>query len=313
MKHGITAWSVLGLLLVTTPAVAWNLDLPDTAIVAGATARLSDLAIGPLPEAAADMTVESGGRPGTYRTVSRQAILRRLVTAGLARGVHMRGADRCVVIFAGAEVHAGELSEAARAAIRRLVPAPLSGAPDTWFELEMPRRELAAADGWTVRCLRNEPLEPGRNAVRCELVDDLQATSFSVTAVLHSYGELATARMAVPRNQPLLTEHFSWQWQDLAGVRGDPIVGRQALPGASAVRNLTAGDVLMERDLKATPVVRSGDLVELWLVRGGTAVRVQARARQGGCLGQIIPVRNELTGQLVNARVAAPGVVEWRN
>lgn len=313
MRHAVWTCAMLGTLLATMPVGAWDLDLPDTALVAGQTARLADLATGPLPAAAADLVIASEGRPGTSRTISRQAILRRLVTAGLARGVRLRGAERCVMVFAGAEVHAGDLAEASRAVIRRLVPPPLAGAPDTWFELEMPPRDLTAADGWTVRCLRNEPLAPGRNAVRCELVDGQQTMSFTATAVLHNFGEVATARVAVPRNQPLLTDHFRWEWRDLAGIRGDPVVDRKALPGASASRNLSAGEMLLERDLKATPVVRSGDQVELWLVRGGMAVRVMAKARQGGCLGQIIPVRNQLTGQLVNARVAAPGVVEWRN
>ena len=39
---------------------------------------------------------------------------------------------------------------------------------------------------------------------------------------------------------------------------------------------------------------------------------VRALARQAGCLGQIIPVRNEMNGRLVNARVLGSGSVEWR-
>jgi flagella basal body P-ring formation protein FlgA len=164
-----------------------------------------------------------------------------------------------------------------------------------------------------VRRLRAAPLAPGRNPVRCELVSGSGTFPFSVTAVLHAYGEVATARAPVRRGEVLLPDRFAWEWRDLAGVRGTAVVGREALAGASAGRSLAAGDLLLTGDLVATPVVRSGDRVELRVVRGGVAVRTMATARQAGCLGQTIPVRNELTRQLVNARIAGPGVVEWRN
>ncbi len=58
--------------------------------------------------------------------------------------------------------------------------------------------------------------------------------------------------------------------------------------------------------------MRAGDAVEMTVIRGTVTVTVRATARQPGCLGQTIPVRNELNGRLVNARVAGPGLVEWR-
>ena len=82
--------------------------------------------------------------------------------------------------------------------------------------------------------------------------------------------------------------------------------------GASPTRNLKAGDYLRQSDLKETPIILAGDSVELRVNRGQVVVSVRALARQNGCLGQTIPVRNELTGRLVNARVAGPGLVEWR-
>jgi len=307
---------IIGILLITVlwspQAAAWDLVLPDTVLVSGATARLHQVASGPVPAAAADLVLHAGGRPGTSVTITRPGVLRRLVSTGLSRGVNMRGAQVCVLVFAGSYVNSGDLTEAVRMSLQPLVPRSLPGAPDSWFELELPEREFPASGNWSVRCLRAEPLAAGRNPVRCELVDGVRRTGFSVTAVLHRFGEVAEARVAVPRDQALSENHFNWEWRDLAGVRGKPVVGREALAGASCARSLTAGDILLARDLKPTPLVRSGDTVELWLVRGSLTVRTRAVARQAGCLGQTIPVRNEMTGQLVNARVAAPGVVEWR-
>ena len=114
------------------------------------------------------------------------------------------------------------------------------------------------------------------------------------------------------RDQPLDEGQFEWRWVDLSEIPGGMVACRDQLRGASAARTMRAGDPLRTSDLKPTPVIRAGDPVELIVQRGGVSVSVRAMARQAGCLGQTIPVRNEMTGRLVNARVAGPGLVEWR-
>ncbi|MFN2371920.1 MAG: flagellar basal body P-ring formation chaperone FlgA [Candidatus Krumholzibacteriia bacterium] len=305
--------AVAALVLGSAPAGAWDLVLPDTVTVAGTTATVADLARGPVPAAVAPVVVHAGGVPGTCVTVSDRGVLRRLVSAGVAGGVRMRGAGECVVVFAGRLVGTDELHEAARRAVQPLVPAARPGAPDSWFELELPARQLpAAAAGWQLEVRRTQPLEPGRNTVRFELVAGQRREAFPGAVVLHAYAEVPTARLAVPREAPLAEDQFTWTWQDLAELPTGAVSGRESLAGAAVARTLAAGDALRSSDLREIPLVRAGDPVDLRVVRGGVAVTVRCTARQPGCLGQTIPVRNELNGRLVNARVAGPGLVEWR-
>ncbi|MBE0565132.1 MAG: flagellar basal body P-ring formation protein FlgA, partial [Krumholzibacteria bacterium] len=170
----------------------------------------------------------------------------------------------------------------------------------------------AAAADWRLEVERTRPLEPGRNAVRFELVDGPRREAFPGTVVLHAYAEIPTARLAVPREAPLGPDQFTWTWRDLAELPAGAVVGRESLAGAAAARTLAAGDELRSSDLREIPLVRAGDVVDLRVLRGNVAVTVRCTARQAGCLGQTIPVRNELNGRLVNARVAGPGLVEWR-
>ncbi len=99
---------------------------------------------------------------------------------------------------------------------------------------------------------------------------------------------------------------------DLAEQGNGLVTSRVALAGNSVARSLQLGDSLRISDLKQSPVVQAGDQVELLIRRGQIVVSARAYARQDGCQGQTIPVRNELTGRLVNARVCGPGQVEWR-
>jgi len=291
---------------------AWNLVLPDTVVLDHDLATLGDVAADPVPAHARDLVIRAGLKPNSVVKVSRQDILRRLVTAGLARGVRLRGANHIHVIFEGRELDAGEIHQEVRRAIQPLVPSPLPGAPDSWFELDLPEIQLAAAGSWRAEIDRTELIEPGRNLIRISVVDGDRKESFPVAVTLHQFGEVGRVNHDLSRDMPLEENMFNWQWRDLADLNHGLAVERTSVQGASPTRNLKAGDYLRKADLKETPVILAGDSVELRVHRGQVAVTVRAFARQNGCLGQTIPVRNELTGRLVNARVAGPGLVEWR-
>lgn len=293
-------------------ASPWRVSLPDTVVIQGSTALLRDISATPVPAGAGNVVIQAGAEPNTVVPVSRQLILRRLVIAGLSAGVVFDGPETCSLVFAGRELGADTLTREIRAALQALVPPTAAGAPDSWFEFVLPEVRFAAAGDWTVKIDRHQPLEPGRNLVQVHLSSGAHRESFSTSVVLHSFGETARAVHGIDRDMALNESMFSWEWQDLAYLTKGVGAGRQLLAGSSATRSIAAGDLLREADLKETPLILAGDPVELMVVRGQVAVTVRAFARQPGCLGQTIPVRNELTGRLVNARVAGPGLVEWR-
>lgn len=293
-------------------AVNWNLALPDTVVLERDVATLGDLAAGPVPANVQDLVIRAGLKPNGVVPVSRKDILRRLVTAGLARGVRLTGAEQCHLVFAGTEVTPENLREQVSRHLQKLVPQAYPGAPDSWFELDLPAVNLAAAGSWSVESERTESLTPGRNLVRVTMVDHDRKESVTATVTLHRFGEVGRMRSDIKRDSALEEAMFAWEWRDLAELDRGIAVDRNSIQGFSCTRNLRAGQYLRESDLKATPIVLAGDPVELQVRRGQVAVTVRAFARQNGCLGQTIPVRSEMTGRLVNARVAGPGIVEWR-
>lgn len=315
-KHLASLAITLALLVVVVrPVLAvapWRVVLPDTAQIQGDRALLRDIAVQPVPAAAGALVLQAGAAPNTTIHISRQTILRKLVTAGLSAGVSFRGAATCCVAFAGRELNGDALASEVRQQLQALVPVPVPGAPASWFEFDYPSVRLSASGSWQVSLNRKTPLEPGRNLVQVRMQSGSHQEVFGVSVVLHSFGETARAVRKIDRNMPLAAAQFSWQWQDLADLASGTSIGRQTLAGASATRTVAAGDLLRESDLHETPLIMAGDPVELLVVRGLVAVTVRALARQQGCLHQTIPVRNELTGRLVNARVAGPGLVEWR-
>lgn len=299
-------------LLAPAPASAWIVDLPDSLSGGSGLVRLADLSLTPVLPEAAGIVIAEGGAPGETTLVTRQGVLRRLVVAGLAANVQLTGATRCIIRFGGGNLDPDLLQAEAERVVNGLLPPTPAGAPAVWASVTLPSGSLAAAGAWSLESERREPLPAGRSQLRLVLRDGWQTRDLPVSVVVHAPGELAVARLGVSRDQPLDEGQFEWRWTDLSEVPGGMVVSRAQLANASAARTMRAGDPLRASDLKPTPVIRAGDSVELIVQRGSVAVSVRALARQAGCVGQTIPVRNEMTGRLVNARVAGPGVVEWR-
>ena len=313
--QGRYTFLLMGFLAWLSPAQgasSWYLELPESAVVQGSSVTIADLAATPVPAAVGDLVLLGKSKPGTMTTVSRQIILRKLVEAGLAGGVIFRGSTAVQVNFEGIEISSETLREEIRGKIQPLVPVGKAGAPASWFELIIPDKNLSLMGKAEITVKRHNPLKSGRNQIQIHLDDGRHHFQLPVTVILHCFGEIPSARMAIQREAPLTEDQFNWIWLDLAEIQGRLVNSREALVGSCAGRSIPAGDQLRLNDLKAIPAIRAGDMVDLQIERGGLVVTVKALARQAGCLGQTIPVRNELNGRLVNARVAGPGIVEWR-
>lgn len=303
--------AVVWVLAAPAAAAAWTLALADSATVNGTVVRIADLVCDDVPAAVADVIVSPAGRPGRSARISRQMVLRRLVAAGQADGVRCIGAASCHVTFVGATLNARAIAERVEALIRALLPPPPTGAPSPWTHVELPDLQLAVGSAWEVALDAGCRWEPGRNLVPIRVSDGRHNYRFSATVTLHTYGEIARPAQRIARGTPLQNAPLVWEWCDLAMQPAGIAVGRDAILDHSAARDLEAGKELRTADLKPTPLIAAGEPVELRCGRGRVAATVRAVARQPGRLGQIISVRNELTGRLVSARVAGPALVEW--
>jgi len=307
------AWLAAGLVAAVPAAAAgWTLVLAEATTLPLQEVRIADVVQEPVPQVAGRIVLKPVGRPGSTVTVSRQLVLRHLVTAGLAAGVELAGAERCQITFAGQGIDPVAVAASLKESLAAWLPESPPGAPPAWCELESPVPELLVAGDWRLELTNPRTLVPGRNLVGVRVVSGEGGCRFSATVIGHFYGEVARAMAPIAPETVLTADLFTWEWQDLSRVDSGLAVGRQTIAGKSARRSVAAGRLLRQADVKVTPLVLQGDPVDLVLRRGVVTVTVRAVARQEGRHGQIITVRNGLTGKLVTGRVAAPGLVEWR-
>ena len=84
----------------------------------------------------------------------------------------------------------------------------------------------------------------------------------------------------------------------------------EAVIGRLARRSLPAGRVLIPGDVLAPPMVRRGDAVTLFVVRGAVEIRMGGEALADGAEGSRIAVRNSRSGRRLEGIVRDSGRVE---
>lgn len=83
----------------------------------------------------------------------------------------------------------------------------------------------------------------------------------------------------------------------------------QDVAGQAAQRGIAAGSVLDQRDFKPVQLVARDGLVTLYVVSGGLRIKTSVRATEAGRLHDRITVRNEKTGERLNATVIGKNLV----
>jgi flagella basal body P-ring formation protein FlgA len=306
----------LTLLVVVQPvdsraSVAWTVDLQEAMTLPARPVKLADLVPGPVPESAGQTVVAAAGRPGEQHTITRNLVLRRLVEAQLADGVRFTGATACRVTFGGSQLATSAVSGRVVEQLQTWLPEASEESPPSWCEIILPEASLTVATEWHVELIKPRPLQPGRNLLGVRLVDGQRSTRLNATIICHCFGQVPRAIQDIEQGAALAETQFQWEWTDLAQLPHGVVCGRKELVGQSARRAVAAGTQLRQADLRETPLVRKGQKIDLRLFRQGVTVVVRATARQDGCRGKIITVRNELNGELMTGRVAGPGLVEW--
>jgi len=258
-----------------------TVELSEVADIRGAdaetTRRLSELSLGPAPA------------PGNLRGVRRDEIASALRGAGI--DVAVGGMALCRVKARIETIPAREIDDAARKALATVFAGRdveiefVRGSADLAVPVAENRRELSVDLG------RREA-QPGSWSVPVDVrVDGTRVQTAWVALDVQLYEEQPVASRDLRRGDPI--DAASWTLQRARIEAGAP---RSAAPagllGAMCVRELAAGARITEFDVRREMLVRSGDLVELEVVRGSIRARSRAVARGQGGLGDRVEVQS---------------------
>ena len=253
--------------------------------------------------------------PGYSRVLLAPRIAARLSRElGLELGLELRveGAERCVVTPLSHRVTAQELRAKAASALNALLEGVDAHVEPsgTLVGIEVPEAREAVE-------LRSSPRRPralsGAWSVPVEILLDgeLYRTVWTSWKV-ELWERRQVLRNAVRAGQFLQPDDFITRRMRVGSGAERYAIDAASLGQAVMLRDLPAGAVVSDRDVRRMMVMKRGDVIGLEVRRGTVTVRTQAIAQQDGRVGDRIRVMCERTGKEVTALVVTRGLVELR-
>ncbi|MBI2802775.1 MAG: flagellar basal body P-ring formation protein FlgA [Gammaproteobacteria bacterium] len=146
-------------------------------------------------------------------------------------------------------------------------------------------------------------------SVRCEGVNPW---SLFVPVVVRERIPVVVATTALPAGKILGPHDTKLESQWVLDGAQQVVRSPDGAVGRITVRQIAAGEVLLQGALRTVRAVRRGEIVVLALEQGPVAIHMGGTAMQDGAVGERIQVRNATSRRVVEGTILEPGLVVVR-
>jgi flagellar basal body P-ring formation protein FlgA len=151
-------------------------------------------------------------------------------------------------------------------------------------------------------------MNAGRTAigVRCNAE---KKWSIFISAVIKIYETVAVLSQSVQRGEIITPEHLTLEKRDVSKLRGDFIAEIDRIENKQAARYMPAGVILGQKSFTESKLVKRGEKIIISASQPGFNIRMNGIAMMDGTKGQLIRIKNENSGRIINATVVEFGLV----
>lgn len=159
------------------------------------------------------------------------------------------------------------------------------------------------------RTLRIDTLQPPRmSGVFCYvpvLISQRaeENTRSMLTLKVKLLRKVLVALTGIKRGENFGGQNFGSGIKDVAVINGTPLTDTEKLKSCRAKQDIPAGTVITSAIIEPVPVIKRGQKIMAYSIRGNVEVSFEAEARQDGAEGEIIRIISE-GNKLFRARVA---------
>jgi flagella basal body P-ring formation protein FlgA len=155
----------------------------------------------------------------------------------------------------------------------------------------------------------NNPFAKGNMSLTLTVRQGSRVSRIPVTCRITVTAPVLVASRTIQRGEEFNSENSTTQVVDITNFAFTPLRRPPNAGTMTAMRTITAGNILHDKMLRAIPVVARGDQVRIHFVGGRVRVSVIGVARDSGGSGDRIWVENLQTGKLIRAAVSGKGSV----
>lgn len=177
---------------------------------------------------------------------------------------------------------------------------------------------LAPLDTRLVLPLCPEPLEAFTTAdlikagrmsigVRCTNIE--KKWSIFTSAFIKTYQTVVVLSQAIQRDEIITRAHLALEKRETTNLREDFVTQLEQVENKQSKRPLNTGTIVSLKNLVEPMLVKRGDNVVISTQKAEFSIRMSGVAMMDGIKGQIIRVKNQNSGRIINATVIEPGLV----
>ncbi len=121
--------------------------------------------------------------------------------------------------------------------------------------------------------------------------------------------KVLVARRKINSKAIVSKRDVEWSWRSIKELRGKEPVKMSDLSSMRSKHLIPSGCILTKDLFEPIPLVKRGQLVTVIYHNGGLEIKTVGKAMRTGCKGEIIPVRNERSKNIFQAKVLSSGKV----
>jgi len=133
--------------------------------------------------------------------------------------------------------------------------------------------------------------------------------SIFTSAVIKVYETVIVLSRSVQRGEIITRQHLATEKRDVSKFRGDFITQVEQVENKQAARYAQAGTILGLRSFIEPRLIKRGDKIIISAIQPAFAIRMNGVAMMDGTKSQLIRIKNENSGRIINATVIEPGLV----
>lgn len=133
--------------------------------------------------------------------------------------------------------------------------------------------------------------------------------SIFTSAIIKTYQVVAVLTKPIQRGEIITRQHLAIEKRDVSNLRGDFVTQIEQAENKQATRQLDTGTILSLNNLAEPKLIKRGDKVIINTTKSDFSIRMNGVAMTDGIKGQLIQVKNQSSGRIINATVVEPGLV----
>lgn len=154
----------------------------------------------------------------------------------------------------------------------------------------------------------NGVIKAGRMTIGVRCNADKKWSIFT-SAIIKTYQMVVVLSQPIQRGETLTRQHLAIEKREVSNLREDFATQIEQVESKQSTRQLNTGTVISPRNLAEPKLVKRGDKIVISSTKPEFSIRMSGIAMMDGAKGQLITVKNQNSGRIINATVIEPGLV----